>query len=286
VSKDQIRTLENMHEGFARNFGAAMSGYMRTIVDCRLSVVDQLSYSEFVQSLPNPTCFNVLTAEPLEGKLVMEINPSIVFPIIDKSLGGGVTDSPVPDRPMTDIEMRLVGRVTNMAVELLANTWHPVREIHFALEGQPEPNPHLVSVAPPNVSCILITFELRMGDHSGLMNICIPYSVIEPVMAAFSAVQSWFAYGRKHQDPANKIYIQKAVQTAALPVIAYVGETSITLRELMDLKVGDVLTTAKGVEEALVVTVKGRPKFFARPGLFRGRKAVKVESQTEPEERV
>ena len=88
VGKEQMRALQTMHEGFGRNFGAALSAMLRTIVDVKLTSVDQLTYSEFVFSLENPTCFNLINAEPLEGQLILDINPSILFPIIDRLLGG------------------------------------------------------------------------------------------------------------------------------------------------------------------------------------------------------
>src|SRR2546429_4347032 len=108
-----MRSLQTMHEAFGRNFGAALSALLRTIVEVKLTSVDQLTYSEFVFSLENPTCFNVLSAEPLEGQLVLDINPSILFPVIDRMLGGGKEASTQSRRPLTEIELRLVGRVTS-----------------------------------------------------------------------------------------------------------------------------------------------------------------------------
>ena len=89
VGKEQMRALQTLHEGFGRNFGAGLSALLRSIVEVKLTSVDQLTYSEFVFSLENPTCFNLLKAEPLEGNLILDINPSILYPIIDRLLGGG-----------------------------------------------------------------------------------------------------------------------------------------------------------------------------------------------------
>src|ERR1700676_3592973 len=110
VGKEQVRALQTLHEGFSRNFGAALSGLLRSIVEVKLTSVDQLTYSEFVFSLENPTCFNLLKAEPLEGNLILDINPSILYPIIDRLLGGGRDPTPVPRRPLTEIELRRVSR--------------------------------------------------------------------------------------------------------------------------------------------------------------------------------
>src|SRR4029077_19885612 len=119
VGKEQMRSLQTMHEGFGRNFGAALSALLRSIVEVKLTSVDQLTYSEFVFSLENPTCFNLLTAEPLEGNLILDINPSILYPIMDRLLGGGRDTGPIARRPLTEIELRLVSRITNLFLEQL-----------------------------------------------------------------------------------------------------------------------------------------------------------------------
>ena len=114
VGKEQMRALQTLHEGFGRNFGAALSALLRSIVEVKLTSVDQLTYSEFVFSLENPTCFNLLKAEPLEGNLILDVNPSILYPIIDRLLGGGREGGPLARRPLTEIELRLVSRITSL----------------------------------------------------------------------------------------------------------------------------------------------------------------------------
>ena len=117
VSKDQMRALEALHEGFGRNFGAALSGYLRTIVEVNVASIEQLTYSEFIHSLPNPTCFNLLKAEQLDGQLCLEISPLIIYPIIDRLLGGSNADLFIPQRPLTQIEQRLVQRITDNDID-------------------------------------------------------------------------------------------------------------------------------------------------------------------------
>src|SRR6188768_2412683 len=126
VGKEQMRALQSLHEGFGRNFGAALSALLRTIVEVKLTSVDQLTYSEFVFSLENPTCFNLLKAEPLEGNLILDINPSILYPIIDRLLGGGREAGPMARRPLTEIELRLVGRITGLFLDELRRAWENI----------------------------------------------------------------------------------------------------------------------------------------------------------------
>src|SRR5215204_3757783 len=126
VGKEQMRSLQTMHEAFGRNFGAALSALLRTIVELKLTSVDQLTYSEFVFSLENPTCFNLISAEPLEGSLMLDINPSILYPIIDRLLGGGKEAGTIARRPLTEIELRLVGRITGLFLQELKHAWKDV----------------------------------------------------------------------------------------------------------------------------------------------------------------
>ena len=133
VGKDQMRALQSLHEGFGRNYGAALSGLLRCIVEVRLTSVDQLTYSEFVFSLENPTCFNLLRAKPLEGSLILDINQSILFPMIDRLLGGGKESSAPIRRPLTEIELRLVSKITDLFLNDLRTAWKIVVDLDRSL---------------------------------------------------------------------------------------------------------------------------------------------------------
>ncbi len=274
VSKDQMRSLENLHEVFARNMAASLSAYLRTIVDVKLASVEQLTYSEFIMSLPNPTCFNLVSAKPLEGEVVLEINPSIVFPIIDRLLGGGKETSAPPDRALTDIELRIVYKIITQTLEQLKNIWARIKQIEFTLE-ETESNPQLRQIVPPNEVVVLVSFEITMGEASGSMNLCLPFMVVEPIMPAF-AIQNLFTVSRGHHLESNVASIREGLADSQLECIAYLAETSITARELMALKVGDLVQTLKPADASLMLSVRGRPKFRGMPVLYRGKRALRI----------
>ena len=163
VGKEQMRALQSLHEGFGRNFGAALSALLRAIVEVKLTSVDQLTYSEFVFSLENPTCFNLLRAEPLDGNLILDINPSILYPIIDRLLGGGKESTPHTRRPLTEIELRLVTRITALFLTELKHAWENVLELKLSVD-RVESNPQLVQIVPPNEVVVLISFEISIGE--------------------------------------------------------------------------------------------------------------------------
>lgn len=275
VSKEQMRTFQALHEGFSREFGAALSGMLRTIVEVKLISVDQLTYSEFVFSLENPTCFNLLKVEPLEGHIILDLNPSIIFPIVDRLLGGGRTSiQTVPRRPLTEIELRLVSRITDLAIAGLSTAWSNVCELKFKVT-QVESNPQLVQIVPPNEVIVLVSFEISMGEMRGIMNLCIPFNTIEPVASKLSA-NTWSTYTQKQADRRQRMNLESGIAGSKVQLIVYLAESKLTAAELATLAVGDVIMTDCRSHETLQVCVEGRPKFHGHAGLFQGQKAVRV----------
>jgi len=278
VSKDQMRALEALHEGFGRNLGAALSGYLRTIIEVSVAHIEQLTYSEFIHSLPNPTCFNLLKAEQLEGQLCLEISPLIIYPIIDRLLGGSNADLFIPQRPLTQIEQRLVQRITDRATQHLSEAWSNLTPVKFTVE-EFESNPQLVQIVPPNETVVVVGFELKMGNRAGTMSLCIPYNVIEPIMGVLAA-QNWFSYQRKggHEDHARKL--TRNVNNAPVEMRCFLARTTMTLDELMSLQPGDVITTEKPTTGEVFIEVEGKHKFLASVGQLRGKRAMRITTVT------
>ena len=274
VSKDQMRSLESIHEGFARNLGASLSGFLRTIVEVRVATIEQLTYSEFIHSLPNPTNFNLLNAEPLEGQMCLEISPLIIYPIIDRLLGGSSADMFIPQRPLTIIELRLVKRITDRALNCLTEVWSNLVEVKFAL-AEVESNPHLVQIVAPNEVVVVIGFEIKMNTRVGTMSLCIPFNVIEPVMSKL-ATQGWLAYQRRATVEDRSGQITGLLDKAPLELTVYVAQTTITVRDLVSLQPGDILQTAKPANAELILQVGGKNKFAGVMGRHKDRYAFKI----------
>ena len=275
VSKEQMRAFQALHEGFSREFGAALSGMLRTIVEVKLISVDQLTYSEFVFSLENPTCFTLLKAAALEGHVILDLNPSIIFPIIDRLLGGGKDSGQgVPRRPLTEIELRLVSRITNLTIEGLRKSWSNVCDLQLAVT-QVESNPQLVQIVPPNEVIVLISFEITMGETRGIMNLCIPFNTIEPLVGKLSA-NTWSSYIRKQPDPQQVVNLETGVAAAKVHLVVNLAKTRITIDELRALSVGDVLLTKQNAKLGMEVTVEGVPKYRGYAGILKGHKAIRI----------
>jgi flagellar motor switch protein FliM len=274
VSKDQMRALEGLHEGFGRNFGAAISGYLRTIIEVTVAHIEQLTYSEFIHSLPNPTCFNLLKAEQLDGSLCLEISPLIIYPIIDRLLGGSNADLFIPQRPLTQIEQRLVQRITDRATHHLSEAWSNLTPVTFSVQDF-ESNPQLVQIVPPNETVVVVGFELKMGNRAGTMSLCIPYNVIEPIMGVLNA-QNWFTYQRKTGQDDQSRKLTRSVQNASVEARVFLAQTTMRLDELLSLQVGDIITTEKNCHRDILMQVEGRNKFLGQVGQFRGNRSIQI----------
>ncbi|MEM9186391.1 MAG: flagellar motor switch protein FliM [Planctomycetota bacterium] len=274
VGKEQMRALQTMHEGFGRNFGAALSALLRTIVEVKLTSVDQLTYSEFVFSLENPTCFNLINARPLEGQLILDINPSLLFPIIDRLLGGASTSGSSARRPLTEIELRLVGRITDLFLDEMRSAWENVLELELEVDHV-ESNAQLVQIVPPNEVVVLISFELTIGETRGMMNLCIPFNSIERIGGKLSA-NSWVTYSKRPSSPESIQQISDHISGSVVEVVAELAETRISTTDLINLRVGDIIATEKDVQRPLVIEIAGQQKFHASAGAFKGRKAIRV----------
>jgi flagellar motor switch protein FliM len=274
VSKDQMRALEALHEGFGRNFGAAMSGFLRTIIEVTVAHIEQLTYSEFIHSLPNPTCFNLLKAEQLDGQLCLEISPLIIYPIIDRLLGGSNADLFIPQRPLTQIEQRLVQGLTSRATTHLSEAWSNLTPTTFTAMDF-ESNPQLVQIVPPNETVVVVGFELKMGNRAGTMSLCIPYNVIEPIMGRL-ATQNWLSYQKKRGADDSLRKLTKSMSHASVETTVQLATTTIRMSDLLSMQVGDIITTDKVASSEVVFQIGEKNKFMGRVGQFRGKRAIRV----------
>ncbi len=274
VSKDQIRSLEAIHENFARNFGASISSFLRTIIEVHVASIEQITYSEFIYSLPNPTCFNLLTAAPLQGQLCMEISPLIVFPIIDRLLGGSSSELYIPQRPLTNIELRLMKRIIDRALEAMSEAWASLLPVRFEL-AETESNPHMVQIVAPTEIVVMIGFEIKSGSRTGTMSLCIPFNVIEPIVGKL-AHQTWHSTQRQPSTQEQVKKVARSLNRANVEVRVFLAETTISMRDLLNLQVGDVIRTDKEASEPCTLQVLGRNKFAGQLGRFRGHRCLRI----------
>jgi flagellar motor switch protein FliM len=276
VGKEQMRAMHSLHESLARNFGASISGMLRTMIEVKLLSVDQLTYSEFVFSLDNPSCFNVVSIAPLEGNWILDIAPTLSYAIIDRMLGGDPDPNEAIRRPLTEIENRLIGRVVELFLIQLKNSWENIVELEIGVE-KVESNPQLVQIVPPNEVVILVGFEMLLGRNRGMLNLCIPFNTVEQFNSKLSR-NGWVGYGKATPTEESRGTISTSMNDAPVDIIVTLARSKIRTGDLLELAVGDVITTEKEISDPLELSVQDVPKFNARVGAFKGKKAVRIES--------
>jgi flagellar motor switch protein FliM len=272
VSKDQMRTLQNLHESYARQFSTTLTNFLRTFVEIELVSVDQLTYSEFVMSISNPSCIYVFKMEPLEGNAILEINPSLVFFIIDRLFGGQGKPSE-QNRELTNIEQNVINRIVERSLLDLKQVWEHIGIFNPKIETY-ETNPQFVQIAPPGETVILISLEVRMQNASGLMSLCFPYMLLEGVLNNLSGA-SWMSSQITSTAETRQI-VEEEISSLELPVSVVIGQTKISIRDLLQLQRGDILALDKPYTSDLLVQIDGKTKMTAVSGLIGRKKAAKI----------
>jgi flagellar motor switch protein FliM len=273
-SKDHIRSLTRIHENFARYLTTYFSAQLRTFVQINVVQVEQLPYDEFIRSIPKMTILNIFEAEPLEGRMVLEVHPNVAFAMLDRLLGGLGT-APSKIGSLTEIETIIMERIFSRAFESLQEAWKTVVDINPRMEAL-ETNPQFMQIVSPNETIALISLSTKIGDTSGMINLCIPHVVIEPIMPKLS-VHHWFVSQKKSRAPEEVEALRNRVNKAKLPIIAELGESQITVREFLGLSVGDVISLNKPVQEGLQIRVGDRLKYIGSPGTVKDRIAVQID---------
>ena len=216
-AKDQIRTLFMLHESFSRLLNTYLSTHLRTLVNVEVASVEQLTYQEFVQSLANPSVISVLAVPPLKGNIIMVINTEIAFAFIDRVFGGEGKTGLKP-RVLTEIEEVVVRRFIDTAMRQLQEAWSTVVEFSPTLEAT-ESNPQFTQIVPPSDKVVIVTIQMKVGDVEGMMNICIPYLVLEPIMSKLTTTY-WVASSvSKDDDPEQVKILQKKIKRTEVPFV-------------------------------------------------------------------
>ncbi len=274
-SKEQIRTVQIMHETFARLTTTSLSAQLRSLVHVHVATVDQLTYEEFIRSIPTPTTLAVINMDPLKGNAVLEIDPAITFSMIDRLFGGTGAVTGNKSRDLTDIESSVM---EGIIVRILANmreAWTQVIDLRPRL-GQIETNPQFAQIVPPTEMVVLVTLETKVGEEEGMINFCIPYLTIEPIISKLSS-QFWFSSVRRSSTTQYLGTLKEKISTVDMDVVAEIGSINLPIRDVLGLRVGDVVKLSNTkVGDQLTLNIGDKKKYFCQPGVVGKKMAVQV----------
>lgn len=273
-SKDQIRSLTRIHENFARLLTTQFSAQLRTYMQITVASVDQLPYEEFIRSIPKTTTLGIFSASPLKGRFVMEMNPVIAYAMLERHMGGQDL-RPSKAGEMTEIELAIIERIFRKSLESFQEAWLSMIELEVELETL-ETNPQFMQIVSPNETVAVISFTTKIGDITGMINLCLPHVVLEPLMPKLTA-HYWMKEKQKEADPANAERIRQSIQQMQVLIRTILGTSTISIGDFLHLSKGDVIRLEQEIDDPLLVMLGERKKFIARAGQVGGRIAVQVE---------
>lgn len=280
-SKDQIRSLTRIHENFARLLTTFFSAQLRTYVQISVASADQIPYEEFVRSIPKMTIINVFEVPPLDGHVLLEINPNIAYAMLDRVMGGRGAGMDKVEH-LTEIETRIMSNLFDKAFAYWRDAWESVAEMD-PLFVDFEVNPQFLRMIAPNDTVVVISLNTQIGEARGMMNVCIPHVVLEPIMPRLS-VHYWMQAQKKERSPEEAKRIEQRIRAAKLPIIAELGTAVITVNEFLQLEAGDVIQLEQSIHEPLVVKIGHIPKFIGQPGKRNKKLALQILAMIEGDE--
>ncbi len=257
IAKDQMRAIHLLHENFARSLASSLSAYLRAYVTVNLVSVEQISFREFIQCLPSPTCIVSLGMKPYEGNAVLELNPQLVFPILEMLLGGNAKTPSKVSREITEIEQSIIETLLRIILQNLKTAWHAVTQLDFSVTSY-ETEPALLQILSPSEALVAIGMEVRVGENSGMMNVGIPSIVVKMLRQKFD--QQWSVRKTEHTE-GETARMLKLIKPAMMRLDARLEGTMLSVEDMLQLEKGDVLKLDTTIDKPLDLVINGVLKF-------------------------
>jgi flagellar motor switch protein FliM len=281
-NREQLRTLENIFDNFARTTSNFLTGYLRTAVNLEVSSGEEIMFRDFNVALANPVVLSLFELSPLKGTLIADLSANVAYAIIDRILGGpgfGIQKL----RDFSDVEKILLERVMVQILNFLPEAWEAVMPLRPRLE-KIETNTQFAQIIAPTDKVALVVLTIKVGSSEGNLSICMPHRVLEPLV---DKLNTRFWYTQK--DDTDKDIYRKTMETelehAYVPVSVQVGRSRIMVSDFIGMQVGDIIPLDNYVSNDVNVIIGEKMhKFFAKPGTSRGRYAVQITNRVEREE--
>lgn len=274
ISKSQLRTIRNINENFAESFSSYLMTTLQTVVNIRVNTVDQIYYSEYVLSVPDPSVLYTFTIKGTDIRLVLELNVDFALALVDRLLGGN-GNSMKPQKIITQIEQKVLSNVIEKIMFDLKKAWMVIDNFEYKLDSF-ETDIDFVQLSSPNESVLLISFEISIGDQSYLMNLCFTTFAFDPILSKLSSKKVSSIKNSKYFGMTAAEVIKLQLAEVLLPVVVELGQTEITFQELLDLKVNDIIILDNKIYNELKVNVNNKLAYYAHPGTVNNHKAIRI----------
>lgn len=274
IPKTQLRTIRTIHENFSESLSSFLVAKLQTLVNIKVNSVDQIYYSEYVLSVSNPSCLYTFYLKHTDIKGILEFNIDLALALVDRLLGGNGS-STKQTKIITLIEQKVLYVIVEKIMFELKKAWQTIDNYEFIVDGF-EPDVDFVQLTSPNESVLMITFEISFGEQTYLLNLCFATFAFDPVISKLSSKKLSSVRPTTHNGLSGEELIKRQLNHVLLPVTVELGTATITLADLMDMKIGDVIISEKKIHEELLVKVNDKTMFMGLPGTLSNQKAVKV----------
>ncbi|TAJ99491.1 MAG: flagellar motor switch protein FliM [Candidatus Manganitrophaceae bacterium] len=270
-----MSVLEFVHERFARFFQAALSSAVRREIQVQPMPTQVISFEEFMKDIPLPICLNLVKMEPLKGQVLVLLKSDTLYILLQLLFGGsGQGSGKIALTEFTPIEQRVIHRMVGLVLDEFQKAWSPLYPFKPSLTRS-ETNPQFTKVMSPGERVIRISFKMQIEEEAREILLALPYRSMEPV---FEKLVGGLDGTAREVDPEWAARLRSGVTDCGVSVMAELGTAVLTIQQITQLAVGDVIVLEKRVDEELEMKVEGRSKFRGHPGLYRGKPAFQITS--------
>ncbi len=277
IIRGRMPVLEIINDRFARQVSSNLATLLRKRLDVNPTSVDMTKFGEFMRSLPVPTSINLFKMNPLRGNALLIIDTRLVFAFVENFFGGSGTQPKIEGRDFTPIEQTIIKKVVLNALSVYEEAWKPVHDLQIEFQRS-EINPQFASIIPPSDVCVVISFEVELENAIGNFQVALPYATIEPIR---SKLYASYQSERLEIDQAWLSRLKERLMDTPLEAVVKMGETELTAKQLSNLNIGDIIILDTTTDDELTAKVEGIPKFYGKPGQFRGNKALRITREDE-----
>ena len=281
ITVEQLKAFSTMHDKMLRDFINDLSSMLRKLVDVKLYSIEQMTYGEFILSIPQITSLNTLSIKPLDGSIVIECNPAISHKILADLLGSGaVNTTDNIDRELTEIEVEILEHFYRMFIRILYKTWSDISSLNFKIESR-DTNANAIQIVSDHEIVLLVVLEITIDEESGFLSICYPISYFEPLLNKI--VEKIFTEG-KNRKTSRKRDIKTLISGARMKIESIMAETELTTQEILNLKEDDVIVFNKNAtSSSATIYINKKEKFSAISGISNNRKAIQIKANLDRE---
>jgi flagellar motor switch protein FliM len=271
LSKEEIRSLYLLHDLFANGLSSSLPMFMRAVSEVTLVSVEQQSYRDYQRGLSDPTTLFTISAPSLGGSFAVDFSSSISFPIIDRLLGGEGKEL-TEARAATELEMGILEGFLSVITRDYREAWKACAEFETEVVGR-ETRPQQLQIVPPNETVVTIVFQVEIGDSKGIMSICLPVEMLEPIME--QASRSTHS-GASQPSPEATHSLLRTVSEVRFPVTSELERVPSAVSDLMNLSIGDLMRTSHSIEKPVNICISDSIKFVGKLCSLEGRLVVQV----------